>query len=187
MTNTEIFKDPTYSLNERVEDLLARMTIREKLAILIETSPANERVGIPKYNHGNEALHGVVRPGNYTVFPQAIALAATFDDGLIEEIADAISDESRAVHHHGKGVCVTEEQYEGRYNACFGWLDFNGSRLRRARNRPWSLIWMTVASPCSPQRDASNFYTARTRSLRAVPCLRSVAWRLGLRPQRKGK
>ena len=80
------FKDPAYPLEERVQDLMARMTLKEKIAVIIETSPANERLGIPKYNHGNEALHGVVRPGKYTVFPQAIALGATFDDALIEEM-----------------------------------------------------------------------------------------------------
>ena len=134
MTNTEKFKDTTYSLEERVQDLMARMTLKEKLAIIIETSPANDRLGIPKYNHGNEALHGVVRPGTFTVFPQAIALGATFDDALIEEIADAISDESRAVHHHGKGDHVTEDQYEGRYN---GLLTFWSPDLNICRDPRW--------------------------------------------------
>ena len=132
--NTEKFRDPTYPIEERVQDLMARMTIKEKLAILIETSPENERLGIPKYNHGNEALHGVVRPGTYTVFPQAIALGSTFDDALIEEIAGAISDEARAVHHHGKGVSVTEEEYEGRYN---GLLTFWSPDLNLCRDPRW--------------------------------------------------
>lgn len=134
MMNTEKFKDPTYPIDERVQDLMDRMTIQEKLAIMIETSPANERIGIPKYNHGNEALHGIIRPGTYTVFPQAIALAATFDDGLIEEIADAISNESRAVYHHGKGVSVTEAEYEGRYN---GLLTFWSPDLNLCRDPRW--------------------------------------------------
>ena len=132
--NTEKFKDPSYPLEERVQDLMARMTLKEKLAIIIETSPANDRLGIPKYNHGNEALHGVVRPGNFTVFPQAIALGATFDDALIEEIADAISDESRAVHHHGQGICVDEDQYQGRYN---GLLTFWSPDLNICRDPRW--------------------------------------------------
>ena len=72
--DTVKFKDPTCPIGERVQDLMSRMTLKEKIAIIIETSPANERIGIPKYNHGNEALHGVVRPGRFTVFPQAIAL-----------------------------------------------------------------------------------------------------------------
>lgn len=134
MMYTEKFKDPTCPVEERVQDLMSRMTLREKIAIIIETSPANERLGIPKYNHGNEALHGVVRPGNFTVFPQAIALGATFDDALIEEIAGVISDESRAVYHHGKGVCITEEEYEGRYN---GLLTFWSPDLNLCRDPRW--------------------------------------------------
>ena len=132
--DTAKFRDPSLPIEERVQDLMSRMTIREKIAVIIETSPANERLGIPKYNHGNEALHGVVRPGRFTVFPQAIALGATFDDTLIEEIADAISDESRAVYHHGKGVCVTEEEYEGRYN---GLLTFWSPDLNICRDPRW--------------------------------------------------
>ena len=77
MMDTEKYLDPACPIEERVEDLLSRMTLREKIAVMIETSPANERLGIPKYNHGNEALHGIVRPGHFTVFPQAIALGAT--------------------------------------------------------------------------------------------------------------
>lgn len=129
-----IFKNPEYPVDERISDLMQRMTLREKLAVIIETSPANDRIGIPKYNHGNEALHGVVRPGHFTVYPQAIALGATFDDALIEEIATAISDESRAMHHHGKGVSVSEDEYEGRYN---GLLTFWSPDLNLCRDPRW--------------------------------------------------
>lgn len=128
------FKDTSLPIKERVRDLLDRMTLKEKLMIMIETSAANERLGIPKYFHGNEALHGVVRPGNFTVFPQAIALGSTFDDELLEEIADAISDESRAMYHHGKGVAVSEDEYEGRYN---GLLTFWSPDLNLCRDPRW--------------------------------------------------
>lgn len=134
MDNTLKFKNPSFPVEERVEDLLSRMTLKEKLAVIIETSPANERLGIPKYNHGNEALHGVVRPGTFTVFPQAIGLGSTFDDVLLEEIAQAISDEARAVHHHGKGTHVTKEVYEGRYN---GLLTFWSPDLNLCRDPRW--------------------------------------------------
>ena len=134
MMDTIKFKDPTYPIEERVQDLMERMTLKEKLAIIIETSPENQRLGIPKYYHGNEALHGVVRPGTFTVFPQAIALGATFDDALIEEIADAISDESRAVHHHGRGVSVSEEEYDRRYS---GLLTFWSPDLNICRDPRW--------------------------------------------------
>lgn len=134
MDNTLKFRNPSFPVEERVQDLLERMTLKEKLAVIIETSPANERLGIPKYNHGNEALHGVVRPGKFTVFPQAIGLGSTFDDALLEEIAEAISDEARAVYHHGKGVHITKEEYEGRYN---GLLTFWSPDLNLCRDPRW--------------------------------------------------
>lgn len=92
--------DPLY-LNEnapiesRIKDLLSRMTPDEKIDLLRASSPANERLGIAKYYHGNEALHGVVRPGCFTVFPQAIALSASWDPELLHTVATAISDEAR--------------------------------------------------------------------------------------------
>lgn len=93
---TPLFKDENAPIKDRVEDLIQRMTIDEKIDLLRATSPANERLGIDKYYHGNEALHGIVRPGNFTVFPQAIGLAATWNPELIHRVATVISDEARA-------------------------------------------------------------------------------------------
>ena len=84
---------------KRIADLIAKMTLEEKVSQLVHTSPAVARVGIHEYNWWNECLHGVARAGFATVFPQAIALAATFDEGLIGEVAAAISDEARAKHN----------------------------------------------------------------------------------------
>ena len=81
---------------ERVADLLSRMTVDEKISLLRATAPAIPRLGIEKYYHGNEALHGVVRPGRFTVYPQAIGLAATWDPQMMEQLSTYISDESRA-------------------------------------------------------------------------------------------
>ena len=91
-----LFRNEDAPIPERVEDLLKRMTVDEKIDLLRATSPANERLGFDKYYHGNEALHGVVRPGNFTVFPQAIALASTWDPELIHQVSTVISDEARA-------------------------------------------------------------------------------------------
>ena len=98
VTNAQepLWKNEDAPIAERVEDLLGRMTVDEKIDLLRATSPANERLGIEKYYHGNEALHGVVRPGNFTVFPQAIALASTWNPELIKEVSTVISDEARA-------------------------------------------------------------------------------------------
>ncbi|MCL2442701.1 MAG: glycoside hydrolase family 3 C-terminal domain-containing protein [Treponema sp.] len=84
---------------EKIKELISQMTLEEKVSQLLYKSPAIERLGIPEYNWWNECLHGVARAGIATVFPQAIALAATFDENLVKEIAVAISDEARAKHN----------------------------------------------------------------------------------------
>lgn len=81
---------------KRAGELVAQMTLEEKAFQMVHGAAAVERLGIKAYNWWNEALHGVARAGLATVFPQAIALAATFDEDLIEEVADAISTEGRA-------------------------------------------------------------------------------------------
>ena len=92
----DVFEDPEASIDNRVNDLLSQMTTNEKILLLREVSPAIPRLGVAKYDHGNEALHGVVRPGKFTVFPQAIGLAATWNPDLIYHVSTAISDEARA-------------------------------------------------------------------------------------------
>jgi beta-glucosidase len=91
--------DPSPSFEERARDLVGRMTLEEKVSQMTDVAPAIERLGIPAYNWWNEALHGVARSGLATVFPQAIGLAATWNDSLIFRMATAISDEARAKHH----------------------------------------------------------------------------------------
>jgi beta-glucosidase len=91
----DIYENPDAEIDKRVTNLLSLMTIAEKMDLLTEVAPAIPRLGIAKYDHGNEALHGVVRPGKFTVFPQAIGLAATWNPDLIYQVASAISDEAR--------------------------------------------------------------------------------------------
>ena len=83
----------------KIKELISQMTLEEKVSQLLYKSPAIERLGIPEYNWWNECLHGVARAGIATVFPQAIAMAAAFDDQLVKEIAVAISDEARAKYN----------------------------------------------------------------------------------------
>ena len=83
-------------IHDRVTDLLSRLTVEEKISLLTATSPGISRLGISHYYHGNEALHGVVRPGRFTVFPQAIGMAGMWNPELHYKIATAISDEARA-------------------------------------------------------------------------------------------
>ncbi|WP_455496786.1 glycoside hydrolase family 3 C-terminal domain-containing protein [Coprobacter sp.] len=96
LAQKEIYKDMNAPQHERIMDLLSRMTVEEKVSLLRATSPGVPRLGIEKYYHGNEALHGVVRPGNFTVFPQAIGLASMWNPNFLTEISTVISDEARA-------------------------------------------------------------------------------------------
>lgn len=90
------FQNTRFSNIDRVDSLIKLLTIDEKINLLLYNNDGVERLDIPKYNWWNEALHGVARAGRATVFPQAIALAATFNKDLIYDVADAISTEARA-------------------------------------------------------------------------------------------
>ena len=89
-------KEKNAEFRKRAAELVAQMTLEEKVGQTLNWAPGIDRLGIKKYNWWNEALHGVARAGVATVFPQAIGLAATFDEDFLEEIADAISTEGRA-------------------------------------------------------------------------------------------
>src|SRR5205809_804866 len=106
------YQNADLPFEHRVADLVARMTLEEKVSQMQDVAPAINRLGIPRYNWWNEALHGVARSGLATSFPQAIGLAATWDDSLIFRMATVISDEARAKHHeyvrHG-----SREHYQG--------------------------------------------------------------------------
>ncbi len=93
------FQNIKLSFEERVDDLINRLTLEEKVTQMVQNTPTIERLGIPAYEWWNEALHGVARAGIATVFPQAIGLAAMFDAKMMYKIAKAISDEARAKHH----------------------------------------------------------------------------------------
>ena len=83
----------------RAKKLVSQMTLQEKAEQLTYNAAANERLNIPRYNWWNEALHGVARAGTATVFPQAIGLAAIFDDEFLGQVANAISTEGRAKYN----------------------------------------------------------------------------------------
>jgi len=93
------YRDPSLPLEQRVNDLVSRMTLEEKVAQMQDVAPGIPRLSIPAYNWWNEGLHGVARAGNATVFPQAIGLAATWDTDLIHRVADVISTEARAKYN----------------------------------------------------------------------------------------
>ncbi|MDE5734369.1 MAG: glycoside hydrolase family 3 protein, partial [Duncaniella sp.] len=81
---------------EKAQALIDRMTLDEKISLMMDASPAIERLGVPQFNWWSEALHGVARAGTATVLPQAIGMAATFDDDAVGEAFEMVSDEARA-------------------------------------------------------------------------------------------
>ena len=87
------------SFERQAEGLISKMTIEEKASQMLHASKPIDRLKIEQYNWWNEALHGVARSAKATVFPQAIAMAATFDTILIRKVGNAISDEARAIHN----------------------------------------------------------------------------------------
>ena len=93
------YLNPKLPLEQRVDDLISRMTLEEKISQLGHTPSSIPRLHVPEYNWWNEGLHGVARAGIATVFPQAIGMAATFDEPLLHEVADTISTEFRAKYY----------------------------------------------------------------------------------------
>lgn len=94
------FQNPSLDIKERVDDLVGRMTLEEKISQMMNSAPAIDRLGIPEYDWWSECLHGVARAGLATVFPQSIGLGATWDEDMILRLSTAISDEARAKHHY---------------------------------------------------------------------------------------
>lgn len=93
------YKNPALPIDKRVDDLVSRMTLEEKVSQMMNGAAAINRLDVPQYEWWNEALHGVARAGFATVFPQAIGLAATWNTDLMHQVADVISTEARAKHH----------------------------------------------------------------------------------------
>ncbi len=98
----EKYRNSKLSAQERAEDLVSKMTVEERVSQLGHDAAAVERLGVPAYNWWNESLHGVARAGTATMFPQAIALAATFDDSMLKKVADICSTEARAKYNQNK-------------------------------------------------------------------------------------
>jgi len=94
------FRDPALALRKRVDDLLERLTLDERVAMLHQHAPAVPRLGVGPFRTGTEALHGVSWLGLATVFPQAVGLGATWDEALVHRVAEAVSVEVRAFHYH---------------------------------------------------------------------------------------
>ena len=115
ITNTSAqqfpYQNPDLSSYERAKDLISRLTLKEKAALMFDESEAIPRLGIKKFNWWSEGLHGIRYAHNVSVFPQSIGMAASFDDQLVYHVFDAVSDEFRAKYH--------EARREGKENSKF--------------------------------------------------------------------
>ena len=100
----QIYLNPVSPIDLRVQDLISQLTLEEKAAQMLMNTPGVPRLNIPPYDYWNEALHGIGRSGKATIFPQAIGLAATFDENLVLRISSTISDEARAKYNAAKSA-----------------------------------------------------------------------------------
>lgn len=106
--------NPRLSVEQRVNDLVSRLTLEEKVAQMLNAAPAVSRLGIPAYDWWNEVLHGVARtPYRVTSYPQAIAMAATWDSNSLKTMADYSAMEGRAVHNKATAEGRANERYMG--------------------------------------------------------------------------
>jgi beta-glucosidase len=108
------FQNPKFSFEARVNDLVGRLTLEEKVAQMLNAAPAIPRLGIPAYDWWNEVLHGVARtPYRVTVFPQAIGMAATFDTTSLFQMADYSALEGRAIYNEAMRTGKGGQRYLG--------------------------------------------------------------------------
>jgi beta-glucosidase len=110
------YLNPDLSAEARAKDLVSRMTLDQKVRQMQNAAPAIPDLGVPAYDWWNEALHGVARAGQATVFPQAIGLAASWDTDLVNRVSDAISTEARAKYHE-----AIRQNNHGRYYGLTFW------------------------------------------------------------------
>ena len=96
------YQDANLTAAQRADDLLGRLTLEEKVSLMMDTSPAIERLGIPQFQWWNEALHGIGRNGFATVFPITMGMAASWDDALLHKVFTAVSDEARVKAQQAK-------------------------------------------------------------------------------------
>lgn len=110
------FNNPDVDIEIRINDLINRLTLKEKASLMVHNTQGIERLNIPPYDWWNECLHGIARAGRATIFPQAIGLAATFDPSLIQKVATIISDEGRAKYNEAIKIGA-----RGRYQGLTYW------------------------------------------------------------------
>ena len=177
---TPIYQDPAQAMDRRIDDLIRRMSLREKLGQMINSAAAIPRLRVPAYDYWNECLHGVARAGLATSFPQAIGMAATWNPALLHEIADAIATEARAKHH--------DAVRQGNFARYFG-LTFWTPNINLVRDPRWGRGQETYGEdPFLTSRLAVAFITglqgSDPRYVKALACAKHFAVHSGPEPTR---
>ena len=146
-----IYLDPSQTLDARIDDLIPRLTLAEKISLLGTTAPAIDRLKIPVMNGWNQSLHGIVWTLPTTMFPVPISMAATWNVDLVHDVASAIADEGRAIHNYWPTVQGKQEPTGGQGQMVT--VTPNGERLRHnglvyrspviniSRDPRWGRIW----------------------------------------------
>ncbi|HET7221229.1 MAG TPA: glycoside hydrolase family 3 C-terminal domain-containing protein, partial [Vicinamibacterales bacterium] len=146
-----VYLDPAKPLDDRVGDLIGRLTLAEKMSLLGTTAPAIDRLEIPAMNGWNQSLHGIVWTEPTTMFPVPISMAATWNPALVHDIAAAIADEGRAIHNYwptvpgkieptggqGQSVTVAADGRRLRHNG----LVYRSPVINISRDPRWGRIW----------------------------------------------
>jgi beta-glucosidase len=173
-----VYLDPDQPVEQRVDDLVGRLTLSEKISLLGTTAPAIERLKVPVMNGWNQSLHGIVWTQPTTMFPVPISMAATWNPTLVHDVAAAIADEGRAIHNYwptvpgriealdrGQDVTVTADGKRLRHNG----LVYRSPVINISRDPRWGRIWeafgedpwltsrMTVAYVRGTQGDHSRY------------------------------
>ncbi len=144
-----IYTDPDQPMDARIDDLIQRMSLSEKVKQLMNAAPAIHRLNVPEYDYSNECLHGVANNGKATVFPQAIGMAATWDADKIHQVGETIGIEGRAKYE--------QAQREGMYASGQG-LNFWSPNINIFRDPRWGRGQETYGEdPFLTSRMAVNF------------------------------
>lgn len=197
-----LFRNPDAPLEDRVRDLLGRLTIEEKVSQIEQQSPAIARLGLGPFTWWSEGGHGVARAGRATVFPQVIAMAATWDPALMERVASAIGDEARAKHNQSPAgryrglvfwspcINLARDPRWGRVEECYGEDPYLTARMAvayvRGMQGPASNALKTAVTPkhfamhSQEQGRVSTIFSAPPRFLREyyLPAFRAC-WEEG--------
>lgn len=183
VTAPVIYTDPSQPLDARIDDLISRMSLAEKSGQLVNDAPAVPRLNIPAYNYWNECLHGVARNGHATVFPQAIGMAAAFDDDLIYRVGQVIADEARAKYY--------EAERQGQGGKGYRGLNFWAPNINIFRDPRWGRGQETYGEdPYLTSRVAVKFITGIQQTkdgyLEAMACAKHFAVHSGPEAGRGG-